>query len=61
MYCQHTQDREDLFPLNKEELLQCAILTILIMGAGHLYYKKTYFRWLSELEKNLKELKEEAN
>ncbi|WP_207423067.1 hypothetical protein [Desertivirga brevis] len=46
------------FIFSLKEVLQSVILTAIAMGASHLYYKRNYFRRLSELKRNLNELDE---
>lgn len=47
------------FPLITE-VIACAVLTILTLIGNHLYFKKTYFKWIELLKSNLKELEGEA-
>ncbi len=47
------------FSLNTEVIF-CAVMTIITLVGNHFYYKKTYFKWLSLLKTNLKELDGEA-
>lgn len=45
------------FDLNTEVLI-CTVLTIVTLVGNHMYYKLTYFKWLSKLRGSLKELDE---
>jgi hypothetical protein len=43
------------FSLNTEVIF-CAVMTLVTLIGNHFYYKQTYFKWLSLLKSNLKEM-----